>query len=164
MYLTLISSPNRQGRVTIGVAVNPMMLWLWLGGGVLALGTIVALTPNWRPEAAARGGESVPSRADREPGIPAERATTEVAVVKHPVRWIALAVRARSWWCSRSILALQSATTRETRTAATSLGKAAPVLRPAGARRRPRPALPTRRRRGDRELLELLVHPVPAGA
>jgi cytochrome c-type biogenesis protein CcmF len=48
VYLTLISSPNRQGRVTIGVAVNPMMLWLWLGGGVLALGTIVALTPKSR--------------------------------------------------------------------------------------------------------------------
>ncbi len=45
VYLTLISSPNEQGRVTIGVAVNPMVLWLWVGGGVLALGTIVALVP-----------------------------------------------------------------------------------------------------------------------
>ncbi len=48
VYLTLVSSPNEQGRVTIGVAVNPMVLWLWVGGGVMALGTIVALSPSLR--------------------------------------------------------------------------------------------------------------------
>jgi cytochrome c-type biogenesis protein CcmF len=39
VYLTLISSPNERGRVTIGVAINPMVEWLWIGGGVMALGT-----------------------------------------------------------------------------------------------------------------------------
>jgi cytochrome c-type biogenesis protein CcmF len=48
VYLTLISSPNEQGRVTIGVAVNPMVVWLWAGGGVMALGTLVALAPGLR--------------------------------------------------------------------------------------------------------------------
>jgi cytochrome c-type biogenesis protein CcmF len=48
VYLTLISSPNEQGRVTIGVAVNPMVLWLWVGGGVMAFGTLVALSPSLR--------------------------------------------------------------------------------------------------------------------
>jgi cytochrome c-type biogenesis protein CcmF len=48
VYLTLVSSPNQQGRVTVGVAVNPMVLWLWVGGGVMALGTIVALSPSLR--------------------------------------------------------------------------------------------------------------------
>ncbi|HEY4396929.1 MAG TPA: cytochrome c-type biogenesis CcmF C-terminal domain-containing protein, partial [Acidimicrobiia bacterium] len=48
VYLTLVSSPNQQGRVTIGVAVNPMVLWLWVGGGVIALGTAVALSPSLR--------------------------------------------------------------------------------------------------------------------
>jgi cytochrome c-type biogenesis protein CcmF len=48
VYLTLVSSPNEQGRVTVGVAVNPMVLWLWVGGGVMALGTIVALSPSLR--------------------------------------------------------------------------------------------------------------------
>jgi cytochrome c-type biogenesis protein CcmF len=48
VYLTLVSSPNEQGRVTIGVAVNPMVLWLWVGGGVMALGTVVALSPSLR--------------------------------------------------------------------------------------------------------------------
>jgi cytochrome c-type biogenesis protein CcmF len=48
VYLTLVSSPNEQGRATIGVAVNPMVLWLWVGGGVMALGTILALSPTLR--------------------------------------------------------------------------------------------------------------------
>jgi len=48
VYLTLISSPSERGRVTLGVAVNPMVVWLWIGGGVLALGTLVALSPSLR--------------------------------------------------------------------------------------------------------------------
>jgi cytochrome c-type biogenesis protein CcmF len=46
VYLTLVSSPNERGRVTVGVQITPMALWLWLGGGVMALGTIVALAPT----------------------------------------------------------------------------------------------------------------------
>jgi cytochrome c-type biogenesis protein CcmF len=61
VYLTLVSSPNEQGRVTIGVAVNPMVLWLWVGGGVMALGTLVALSPSLRRRArAAEKKEPVP--------------------------------------------------------------------------------------------------------
>jgi cytochrome c-type biogenesis protein CcmF len=48
VYLTLVSSPSARGRVTIGVAVNPMIVWLWMGGGVVALGTLVALVPSLR--------------------------------------------------------------------------------------------------------------------
>jgi cytochrome c-type biogenesis protein CcmF len=70
VYLTLISSPNHRGRVTIGVAVNPMVVWLWIGGGVIAVGTGVALIPTLRRRR--RGGE--PSD-DRAPGAaPPERA------------------------------------------------------------------------------------------
>jgi cytochrome c-type biogenesis protein CcmF len=46
VYLTLISSPNDTGRVTLGVQITPMALWLWLGGAVMALGTVVALSPS----------------------------------------------------------------------------------------------------------------------
>jgi cytochrome c-type biogenesis protein CcmF len=49
VYLTLISSPtNNGGRVTLGVAVNPMVVWLWIGGGVIVLGTALALVPGTR--------------------------------------------------------------------------------------------------------------------
>ena len=39
VYLTLVSSPTETGRVTLGVQINPMVLWLWIGGGIMALGT-----------------------------------------------------------------------------------------------------------------------------
>jgi len=48
VYLTLVSSPNERGRVTLGVAVNPLVLWLWIGGAVMALGTVIALAPSLR--------------------------------------------------------------------------------------------------------------------
>jgi cytochrome c-type biogenesis protein CcmF len=48
VYLTLVSSPTQQGRITIGVAINAMVVWLWTGGLILALGTGVALSPRLR--------------------------------------------------------------------------------------------------------------------
>ncbi len=47
LYLTLVSSPT-SGRVTLGIAVNPLVAWLWLGGGVMAFGTAVCLVPSRR--------------------------------------------------------------------------------------------------------------------
>jgi cytochrome c-type biogenesis protein CcmF len=48
VYLTLVSSPNERGRVTIGVGINPMVVWLWIGGLVIAAGTGMALAPRLR--------------------------------------------------------------------------------------------------------------------
>jgi cytochrome c-type biogenesis protein CcmF len=48
VYLTVVSSPNQRGRVTIGVRINAMVVWLWIGGGVIALGTAIALAPRLR--------------------------------------------------------------------------------------------------------------------
>lgn len=49
IYLTLISAPAEEGRaVTIGVIVQRMAVWLWIGGGVMALGTILAAVPTSR--------------------------------------------------------------------------------------------------------------------
>ena len=76
VYLTLISSPNERGRITVGVSIQSMTLWIWLGGAVMALGTIVALTPTARrqfgrvrptPPAAAAPPDPSP-----EPSEPAE--------------------------------------------------------------------------------------------
>ena len=46
VYLTLVSSPNSAGRVTPRRAGQPDDLWLWIGGGVMAIGTILALAPR----------------------------------------------------------------------------------------------------------------------
>jgi cytochrome c-type biogenesis protein CcmF len=54
VYLTLVSSPNERGRVTIGVAINPMVVWLWIGGLVIAAGTAMALAPRLRRRPARR--------------------------------------------------------------------------------------------------------------
>ncbi len=43
-YITLVSSPST-GPVTIGVQVGTLVMWLWIGGLVMALGTALALIP-----------------------------------------------------------------------------------------------------------------------
>jgi cytochrome c-type biogenesis protein CcmF len=52
VYLTLVSSPNERGKVTIGVGINPMVVWLWIGGLVIATGTVMALAPRVRRRSA----------------------------------------------------------------------------------------------------------------
>jgi len=53
VYLTL-QPPVRQdsGMARIKVFIKPMILWLWVGGFVMALGTLLALVP--------RGGRGAP--------------------------------------------------------------------------------------------------------
>jgi cytochrome c-type biogenesis protein CcmF len=63
VYLTLISSPN-SGRATIGIAINPMVVWLWIGGGVLLLGTAIALMPRSRRHVEAGMEPSARTRDD----------------------------------------------------------------------------------------------------
>ena len=46
LYLTMVSSPNQAGHITIGVFVNPMVMWLWIGGGVMVGGSIFAAWPT----------------------------------------------------------------------------------------------------------------------
>lgn len=45
VYLTLVSSPNARGRITLGVSVFPLVVWIWIGGALIGLGTAVALVP-----------------------------------------------------------------------------------------------------------------------
>ena len=45
VYLTLVRSPDEEGRVTLGVQLSPLVVWLWIGGGIMALGTTVAVWP-----------------------------------------------------------------------------------------------------------------------
>jgi cytochrome c-type biogenesis protein CcmF len=48
VYLTLVSSPGEDGRITLGVQLSPLVVWLWLGGGVIVAGTAVAVWPTRR--------------------------------------------------------------------------------------------------------------------
>jgi cytochrome c-type biogenesis protein CcmF len=58
VYLTLVSNPS-EGRVTIGVAINPLVIWLWIGGLIMGLGTAIALVPTRK--------RTIPRRAPRAP-------------------------------------------------------------------------------------------------
>ncbi len=72
VYLTLVSSPNEQGRVTLGVRVNPMILWLWVGGAVMGFGTLLALLPalrRRRPGVESAPAASSPPDAEIEPSV-----------------------------------------------------------------------------------------------
>src|SRR5262249_12039517 len=48
LYLTLVSAPTAGragGPVTLGVQVGTFVMWLWIGGAVMLLGIVLALTP-----------------------------------------------------------------------------------------------------------------------
>ena len=49
VYLTIDSLPAAaSGAVGIGVTVQPLVSWLWVGGGVVALGAVLAMVPGRR--------------------------------------------------------------------------------------------------------------------
>jgi cytochrome c-type biogenesis protein CcmF len=51
VYLTLVSSPSTGdsgGAITLGVQVGTFVMWLWIGGVIMALGILLALTPTRR--------------------------------------------------------------------------------------------------------------------
>ena len=77
VYLTLVAAPERPGGpVVVGVLIEPLASWLWVGGGVMGLGTLLAAWPTGRrrepqPGAAAArarsGGEGPVGDHDADP-------------------------------------------------------------------------------------------------
>jgi cytochrome c-type biogenesis protein CcmF len=48
IYLTLDEAPRANGSAVIGIVVEPLVSWLWLGGLLMAIGTVLALVPGRR--------------------------------------------------------------------------------------------------------------------
>ncbi len=49
LYLTLVAGPETPDEAAvIGVIVQPLVVWLWIGGGMMAAGTILAAWPGER--------------------------------------------------------------------------------------------------------------------
>jgi cytochrome c-type biogenesis protein CcmF len=69
VYLTLASTPARPGGpVAIGVIVEPLVEWIWAGGGVMLAGTLLCVWPRRRR----RREETEPAPALAEPArVPA---------------------------------------------------------------------------------------------
>jgi cytochrome c-type biogenesis protein CcmF len=57
VYLTLVASPDENGRITLGVQLSPLIVWLWIGGGIIVCGTAVAIWPTRRSRRRPRRGE-----------------------------------------------------------------------------------------------------------
>jgi cytochrome c-type biogenesis protein CcmF len=70
VYLTLVSSPT-SGEVTIGVQTTNLVMWLWIGGLIMALGTAIALVPARKRDVLPRADVEV-APADEEPAPLAE--------------------------------------------------------------------------------------------
>jgi cytochrome c-type biogenesis protein CcmF len=100
VYLALLRVPDglgadstsadtpADGQVVIRVIVQPMVVWLWIGGGVMALGTALAAFPGRRrnpvdPVSAPVGetrGEESPVPDDEDGERPSEPETVEAGV------------------------------------------------------------------------------------
>lgn len=64
IYLTLASTPTKPGgSVVIGVIIEPLVSWIWIGGGVMLAGTALSAWPGRRRRSGRRPAEG----SDREP-------------------------------------------------------------------------------------------------
>ena len=49
VYITLVDAPTGPGQTaTFGIFVEPLIMWLWIGGGIIAVGTLLAAWPGKR--------------------------------------------------------------------------------------------------------------------
>ena len=55
--------PTKQAMAaTVNIIVNPMIVWIWIGGGIVALGGLFAISTL--------GRSTVPARRAQHPGEP----------------------------------------------------------------------------------------------
>ncbi len=52
LYAVLASIDDKSDLATFQVFLTPLVFWLWAGGFVMAIGTVVALWPNVRERSA----------------------------------------------------------------------------------------------------------------
>jgi cytochrome c-type biogenesis protein CcmF len=66
--LSVLDVPQQPGDpVLLRITVQPMVVWLWVGGGVIAFGTILAAFPGRRRRPTAPVSEPLDVRAHRDP-------------------------------------------------------------------------------------------------
>ena len=70
VYLTLIAAPEEgSDTATIGVIVQPLIAWLWIGGVLMGLGTFLAAWPGRRRRATSPSSAPVPDERVLEPAV-----------------------------------------------------------------------------------------------
>jgi len=85
VYLTIDSIPDKGTVWTFGVVVQPLVMWLWIGGGLVVFGSILSAVPGRRrrptdPVSSPVVGIAAPVVPDAEDaiGAPADRSEAEV--------------------------------------------------------------------------------------
>jgi cytochrome c-type biogenesis protein CcmF len=48
VLLTLTDLPGADASVSVKIIVQPLIVWLWIGGGVMAIGSLMAIFPGRR--------------------------------------------------------------------------------------------------------------------
>jgi cytochrome c-type biogenesis protein CcmF len=48
LYVTLLASDSSSGSVTVRVFLNPGVVWIWIGGLLLGIGSVFAIWPDRR--------------------------------------------------------------------------------------------------------------------
>ena len=72
LYVVLAGVDDKSGLATFDVFLTPLVSWLWLGGLMMALGTVVAMWPNARErEAIAAAARRRVGELERELGVEA---------------------------------------------------------------------------------------------
>jgi cytochrome c-type biogenesis protein CcmF len=70
VYLTLASPPSAEhGPAIIGVIVEPLVSWLWIGGALMALGTLLSVWPGERRRRPTDPSTLPDSQGEREPAL-----------------------------------------------------------------------------------------------
>ncbi|MGH9186690.1 MAG: heme lyase CcmF/NrfE family subunit [Acidimicrobiales bacterium] len=67
VFLILRTQPNEDGEITLRVIVEPLVLWLWVGGGVIAVGTALAAFPGRRRRPTEPVSAAAHEAVEREP-------------------------------------------------------------------------------------------------
>lgn len=75
VYLTINSIPATGGRWTFGVVVQPLVMWLWIGGVLMVVGSVLSAVPGRRrrptdPVSASPAG-AVPATGPSPDAVPA---------------------------------------------------------------------------------------------
>ena len=77
LYLTLMAFEQDGSKITLKVLVEPLVVWIWIGGLVVLLGVVVAVWPSSgarpagrRPQPAARSPQPAPRTPEPESRIP----------------------------------------------------------------------------------------------
>ena len=79
VYLTINSIPTKAGAWTFGVVVQPLVMWLWAGGVLIVVGSILSAVPGRRrrptdPVSTPAGASAPPVDPEPDPAPLTERA------------------------------------------------------------------------------------------